>query len=253
MNHQDKIVVLLKTHIWTSDLENFAIKILNDIKLTNETNGTDTSNIDFYILMHDETDETFNKISSDKIKNIVLKLKEQDIKNIYPNGFISMWLSNHWIMMWFFKKFGNKYKYIWSMEYDVRISGSAIKLWNCTSLDDFLYPMGNYRNINHCHNHNYVGGKLNESEKYHGYLQLARYSNTFLKYLDKCFDEGENGQDELIIFSLINRSGLTSSKKILQKCICGVWTWQNKYSYYNKKMYEQYEKTNVLHIYHPIK
>ncbi len=48
-------------------------------------------------------------------------------------------MSNHWILMWFFKKFQN-YNYYWSMEYDVRISGNSCILWNYDGEEDFLFP-----------------------------------------------------------------------------------------------------------------
>ena len=242
----NKIVVLLKTHIWSDDIEKFAIKILDE---------TSSCDIDFYILMHTENDVIYNQIKNENIKNITLKYTEKEIKNTYSVGFYSMWLSNHWILMWFYKKFTTKYDYFWSMEYDVRINGDSAKIWNYHSSIDFLYTNGNHRCANNKYRNNYIGGKLSELQKFYGYLQLTRYSKKALEYLDKCYSEGENGQDELITFSLMNRSGLTISKKFLHSLIKGTWTWQNSYSPHNKKIYEQMGKIHKDHlcIFHPIK
>ena len=245
----NKIVVLMKTHVWNDDIEKFAIKIYDE---------TQPNGIDFFILMHTENDELYKKINTNYIKDIVLKFTEQEIKKIYSVGFFTMWLSNHWILMWFYKQFGKKYEYFWSMEYDVRISGDSSKIWKYPSRYDFLYTMGNYRNSRNKYRKYYIGGKLSELDKFYGYLQLARYSNNALEYLDKCYEEGENGQDELITYSLLIRGKLTGSKKFLRNLISGTWTWHSTYSDYNRKIYNQIENShdhdkNNVRIFHPIK
>jgi hypothetical protein len=243
----DKKVVLLKTHVWSDDIEKFSIKVYNETYLYG---------VDFFILMHTENDEIYHQVKSEKIKKIIIKFTEAEIKSIYTTGFISMWLSNHWILMWFYKKFGQKYKYFWSVEYDVRISGNSSKIWLHENSHDFLYTKGNYRNVKHKHMKFYQGTLLNDLEKFFGYLQLARYSSRLLVYLDKYFNLGENGADELIIFSLINKGKFTGSKEYLQSLIAGTWTWQDIYSENNKQLYnycESLNDSNHLYIFHPIK
>ncbi|AYV85678.1 MAG: hypothetical protein Satyrvirus30_3 [Satyrvirus sp.] len=251
----EKIVVLMKTHIWSIDIEKFATKILEE---------TIPHGIDFYILMHAENDNILNMVKNDKIKNIILRFTELEIKKIYKVGFFSMWMSNHWTTMWFFKQFKDKYKYFWTFEYDVRICGNSCLLWKHNSECDLLFTLGNYKNASHKYRFCYIGNKLSESQKYYGFLQIARYSNAALQYLDKCFAEGENGQDELIIFSLLNRGGFSSSKKFLRSILKGIWTWQDTYSEYNRILYENTEKklkqissstdpSKYLCIFHPIK
>ncbi|AZL89523.1 hypothetical protein QKC54_gp0294 [Megavirus baoshan] len=241
-NCKNSVAVILKTHIWNDDILSYSKKIYHDCV---------KNNIDFYILMHDEN----QMISAIKepINNIIITFTELDIKKLYTTGFYSMWLSNHWILMFFFKKYGSHYKYIWSMEYDVRISGDSSILWNYKGTEDFIYAMGNYQNLKNKYINYYVGNKLSNNNKYHGYLQLARYSNRCLKYLDECYTKGENGQDELITFSLINRAKFSSSKTFLQKLIRGTWTWQNIYSESNRKLYDHLENNNTLAIFHPVK
>jgi len=241
------IVVLMKTHVWTEDLENYALKIYYETK---------KNNIDYFILMHCRDDKPYDQVKSNIIKKIIHKLTDEDIKSLYPVGFYNMWLSNHWLLMWFYKQYGQNYDYVWTTEYDVRISGDSSKIWNCELTYDFMYPLGNYRNPKNKYNSYYVGDKLTEPEKYHGYLQLSRYSNKFLAYLHDCFVLGENGQDELIIFSLANRGKFTKSSKFLQSIIGGMWTWQDVYSCYNRRLYMQLEATGHperLAIFHPVK
>lgn len=157
--------------------------------------------------------------------------------------------------MWFYRNCKCKYKYYWSMEYDVRISGDSVKIWLYPDTYDFLCVDKIHKNPNNIYNGYYVGGKLTESQKYHGYLQLARYSNTAMDYLNNSFEQGENGQDELIIFSLLKRSQLTLSSTFLQGLTKGTWTWESKYSTYNRILYEKEEKNNDknLAIFHPVK
>lgn len=248
----NKIVVLMKTHVWSDDLEKFALKIYNE---------TSIHNIDFFILMHCETNDFYDKIKDDQLKNIILKFTEAEIKGIYPIGFYSMWLSNHWILMWFYRQFRDKYQYFWSIEYDVRISGDSSKIWLHDSTDDFLYTRGFVKRSKYeqIHRNNYIGAGL--TDKRFGHLQLARYSNQALASLDQCYEAGENGQDELITYSLIIRRDLSRSNKYLLSLIRGTktWTTDDRRSTSNKLTYERLEemrasgKIDKLYIFHPVK
>lgn len=244
----DKIVVLMKTHKWNPDIEKFAIKIRNESL---------PYGIHFFILLHTENDNLLEQIKDERIKDLVICITEKEIKKIYPAGFFGMWLSNHWLLMWFFRNFGAKYKYFWSVEYDVRIIGRSTDIWKCSETTDFIYPLGNYPSTTHFYGKTYVGGKLKDTDKYFGYLQLARYSYGALDYLNQCFESGENGQDELITFSLLRRGGFTMSKTFLQKLIRGTWTWHSKYIPKNKIIFEKSEQLekyySLLFIFHPIK
>ncbi len=241
-----RTVVLFKTHIWNANLEKFASKIFNE---------TINNQIDFYILMHTDDGQLVNDISSEKLKKVTLIFSETDIKNIYQNGFYNMHFSNHWILMWFYQKYGSDYNFFWSIEYDVRISGNSAKIWMLDSMLDFLYVKGNYLNANNIYRNHFVGINLHPHQRYTGFLQLARYSKKSLEYLNSCFQNEGNGQDELIIYSLLNRGGFTGSNKFLRKMIKGHWTWENKYIRYNQRIYEEYESKphDMVYIFHPIK
>lgn len=239
-------VVLFKTHVWNNEIEVFVEKLLSETKSTN---------IDFFVLMHAETDIYYNLIKNDAIKKITMKFNEGTIRSVYNNvGFYSMWLSNHWILMWFFKQF-NKYDYYWTIEYDVRIVGDSNVIWTDSSDHDFIHPHDYTHNPKFSWINHYIGGKLKMNERFHGYLQLARYSKKFLEYLDSCYQSGENGQDELITFSLAVRGKFTMTNHPLKPLIRGKWTWQNQYSFINKKIYNKLLMRNLnrISILHPVK
>lgn len=241
-----KTALIFKTHIWSSKIEKFTLK------LKRETNNY----IDFYILMHSDDKKLIKKIKNLDLKKHVIMFSENEIKNMYKTGFYSMWLSNHWILLWFFNKY--PYEYIWSMEYDVRISGNSTRIWTYKGTEDFLYPIEPFKDPNWTFKDYYVGGKLNDDDKYYGYLQLTRYSKHFLQYLHKCFKEGENGQDELIIYSLFKRGKFTGSNTFLNSLIKDSWTVDPNFSDTNTTSYEKSEKeyehnNNHLRIFHPVK
>lgn len=244
-------VVLLKTHIWNEDIEEMAIKIYNE---------TYDFNIDFFILMNCDSLDIFNQIIEEKIRKITLVISEKNLKQIYPIGFFDMYLSNHWLMMWFYQN-NKKYDYYWSIEYDVRIIGNSYNIWDHSEDIDFLHTgyidqtegiMTLEEKYKWPDFYTYAGNKLLEEERYFGNLQVSRYSNRLLQYLDKCFEE-ENGQDEIIIYSLILKGNYSMSNVFLNGLIKGIFTWNNRYINYNKEIYESLKNSNILGIFHPIK
>jgi len=245
-------VLLLKTHIWNDELEFFAKKLKNE-----STNYL----IDFYILMQSDDYSLVDKVRDAQLKKHVLMFTESDIRKMYDTGFYSMWLSNHWILAWFFRKVST-YQYYWSIEYDVRISGDSSKIWNDDSTADFLYPIKPFQDPNWTWKNHYSGILFTDENKWYGYLQLARYSNRFLRYLDQYFVLGENGQDEMMIFSLYKKIqkeiGLTGQHKILNKLIDNSWSVDNADSDKHKKLLAESEARyqidkDHLQIFHPIK
>lgn len=245
-------VLIFKTHIWHDELESFAKKIENE---------TVPNNVDYYILMHSDDYTLKNKIVDTSLRNRVLMYSEAEIKKMYDKGFYSMWLCNHWILMWFFKKYPN-YRYYWSMEYDVRIVGNSSKIWLYPGNQDFLYPVKPFQDPNWIWRNHYSGTRFNNSNKWYGYLQLTRYSNKFLNYLDYYFNLNENGQDEMVIFSIfkhgISDANLTGSHKLLNSLINDSWSVSNddndKHKKLLRKSHDKYKiDKNHLQIFHPIK
>lgn len=245
-------VVVFKTHVWNDGLEKFAQKLWLE---------TVPKGIDFFILMHSDNISLPDKIVNDKLKRCVLVFAEADINKIYPAGFYSMWLSNHWILMWFYRQF-NQYQYYWSVEYDVRISGNSYKIWSWAGTEDFVYPVQPFQDANWRWKNNYVGGRLTDETKWYGYLQLARYSNRFMAWMDKHFAAGENGQDEMIVFSLYKRgeteAGFSGNHSMLAGLIRDSWSVANSDSDKHKKILDESEAkyrfdANQLMILHPVK
>ena len=239
-----KTAVIFKTHTWNTNIELFVKKIMID---------TRSSHIDFYVLIHDEKNSIPRKIKTQEILKHVVTFTQNDITSIYKSGFINMWLSNHWVLMWFWKNIMGIYEYVWSIEYDVRISGSTSLIWNINSDADLIYPIGNYCKPNSTYSNSYEGIDLSDNEKRVGFLQLARYSKKALDYLDSCYSLGINGQDELITFSLMNKSNLIMTNKPIKNLIAGTWTWLNEKSFQNTILYLKYNKDNRLAIFHPVK
>lgn len=249
-NNHDRVVIF-KTHTWNSNIEQFVKKILTE---------TAPSNIDFIIAIHSNDYSLLDKIADVNLKEYIIVFTEKDIKQTYSQGFHSMWASNHWILMWLYHQFGDKYQYYWSVEYDVRIVGDGSAIWNYSGSEDFVYTVKPFTYPNwKCY---YIGGRLTENTRWFGYLQLARYSNKFLAYLDSYYKLGENGQDELITYSIFKRGcaeiGLTGTETLLAPLIKNSWSVSVADSSKHKKILEETQAKidggeSHLLILHPVK
>lgn len=249
-----KQAIIFKTHVWNDNIEKFSSKLLDESK----------PYCDFFIVIHSDNGKLVDKIKSNELKNHVIMFNSKAIKNIYKLGFFSMWLCNHWILAWFYRTYcQNKksYDYVWSMEYDVRISGDSSILWKYEGNEDFLYPIPTFQDMTWPWKDHYTG-KLSDEDKWYGYLQLCRYSNKFLNYLDIQYSHGENGQDEMIIFTLFNKGkneiGLTGTHEIIDQFINDSWSVVNEDNDKHKNMFEESEnKAKIdpqhLQLFHPIK
>lgn len=243
-------VIIFKTHVWNPQIEKFVKKLISE---------SVPYKIDFYILMHSDKYDLIDKIKDEKLKKYVVMYSEDEIKKTYKVGFFGMWLSNHWILMWFYKKTRHlNYKYYWSIEYDVRISGDSKKIWKYKGDEDFIYPVEPFKNPEWTWRGHYVGGPLKDHTKWYGYLQLTRYSRKFLEYMDEHYEAGENGQDEMMMFSLFKRGqkkiGLKGSN-YLNKFIKDSWSVDASESDKHIKKYHksESEKNKKLTIFHPVK
>ena len=242
-NHQ---MVLFKTHVWNEDIERFVRKIERE------------RNCDLVILAHSDDKSLIKKIKDNELKRRVIMITESDIRSVYEKGFVSLWLSNHWNTMWYYKKYPN-YQYYWTIEYDVRIVGDSSKIWNYPGSEDFIFPHGAYQNPYWQYKNDYVGGVLTDETKWYGYLQLARYSNRFLAYLDSVFEGGENGQDEMMMFSLWKRDNAwTGGQQFLKQFVDDSWTVDYRDSDKNHRSIEKAEKVlkkkpKTVRIFHPVK
>jgi len=238
MNSQS---LIFKTHVWNKSVEIFCDKLLKE---------TSDSSLDFFILAHDN-DKILSRLIPRRFN--VLFFHEDEIKHIYTTGYTgNIWLSNHWILMWFYKK--TNYQYIWSMEYDVRISGDSRKIWQINDTADFIYPHIYNRGIRYTGFYSYKKGNLiKDDDICTGFVQLCRYSAKFLKILDDYFTAGDNGQDEMMIFSIAVKEKIEMKNEFLYPLTKGFWTWKPKFSNFNSYHYKKLDRTNVLGIFHPVK
>lgn len=245
-------VIIYKTHVWNYSIEKFVRKIRSE---------AEDYGIDLFILLQKDSSQKLEYLKDTSLKNNIIMFSEAEIKNVYVEGYFNLWLCNHWILMWFFKKYPN-YSYYWSIEYDVRISGDSSKIWAYNGSEDFIYPVQEFQHSDWAWKNHYVGHQFNDNNKWYGYLQLTRYSKRFLIYLDKHFTNNENGQDEMIIFSLfkkgVNEIGLTGNFSILNNLIQDSWSVDNTTSKKHKKLFnsskKEYKKNDDhLLILHPIK
>jgi hypothetical protein len=235
----------MKTHVWCQELDEYAVKVKAECGTT----------CDFFILFHQEEGRDKNGIISPELQENVLTFSENEIKAIYQEGYYGIWLSNHWILMWFYQKYPD-YKYYWSVEYDVRISGRTDRIWNMESDVDFLYVIGGHPDSDpkRLYRECYTGDLMGKIPKIFGMLQLARYSSAAIQYLDDKYKSNENGQDELVTHTLMKHSGLTTSRYLLQPLIGGIWTWDARYSNHNRRLYYMCDRvTDRNWIFHPIK
>lgn len=236
-----KQVILYKTHVWCDLIEQDVLNIMR-------TKGE----IDMFILLHDDDMEIYDKIYLKEVKDIVIVVNTESIKGVYDEGFVDMLVSNHWINMWFYKIYP-EYDYYWSTEYDVKILGDSSKLWSIESSGDFMYPKGN---IIPKKTNRYLGTITKELDNVRaGFLQFARYSNKAMTYLDGKYTEGYHAQDEIIIFSLMNLSGLVMDGISLRRFMLGTWSCDRDSEIKNHRMLLRYAELNATStcILHPIK
>lgn len=239
--------IMIKSHVLTDDLVNYVNSICDRKQVQDNT-------YQIYFVHVPNEIKACDSLQLSKLKARVLQPTSLDISSMYTNGFINMHLSNHWINMWFWKNVMQGKAtdgYLWSIEYDVRISSDPFDLFDAfiDNTTDLIYPMGNYNSDSHSYCLQYSGTKLRKF--FLGYLQICRMSLRLLQYLDEMFTIGENGPDELIVFSLIHGSNFTSIN--LKKYMSGVWTWNGLYSDYNRHWYRKGSREGKCLIFHPVK
>jgi len=250
-----KTAICFKTHIWNKGIHNFIKKIYKDCDDSNKkalNNFKGEFDLDFYVLIPDYLEKNINQ---DIIKFTKI-YKEEDIKNLYKNGFYSMWISNHFIELWFNKTFGEKYEYIWFIDYDVKILGDTNYFWRSELTEDLLIPRNMTLLKENWKFYDYVHESLLKEERYMCPKQFYRISKKLLIKLDELFESGINGHNEIIIGSICKKFNFTYNSNFLNQTIQGIWTENPEYSKYN---YENYNKliNNVNswkpYIFHPIK
>jgi hypothetical protein len=183
---------------------------------------------------------------------------DKSFEKVYQTGFEGKWLGNHWLLMWFFKQHP-EYDYYWSIDYDVRIVGDSNVIWSYAGAEDFVTTTQPFRNPTWAYKDNYTGKMFWDESKHYGYLPLARYSKRFLAYLDTEYHLGENGQDELITYSLFvygrDTVGLTINWEFLRQFIKDSWSVIGADNSKHVKLYKRLlkDQEEAVTIIHPVK
>ena len=164
-----------------------------------------------------------------------------------------MWESNHFIDLYFYKNFGEKYDYMWFLEYDVRILGDTSYFWRSELNHDLLIPKNITIADSNWKYYNYLHESFNE--KYLCLKQLYRSSKIFLMKLDELFQDGINGHCELIIGSICKKFNFTYDYNFLNSRIQGIWTHNPEFSVYNIETFNKLAHSVIIkpYIFHPIK
>lgn len=157
-----------------------------------------------------------------------------------------IWSSSHWIFMWWWKHVGQHagYDNVWVVEYDVRHVGNLDLLWTAVD-DDVDYVHTNRMEVvPECDKWIKASSPaLKEACKEYrsAYKQVIRLSKSALNYLDACFAQGLNGQDERAIATLLWNAGKGGGFKAegngsllappfrfasLAPLLCAGWTWE---------------------------
>ena len=236
---RQKTVVFIKTHLWDNSIEQFVEKIWSECL---------EHQIDFFLLAQNNL---FEKIP-EKILCITKFYSEQNISNLYKEGFHSMWLSNHLISQWFFKNFDLNYDYFWSVEYDVRILGNSSYFWLSDKTEDLLVP----KDIISCHNNENKLIHPSFNQRYSVLLQMHRISRNFLIKLNELFLLGLNGQDEVIYGTVCKKYNFSYDHNFINNRIGGIWTPMASCSDHNKKIIDSIINLDSLllpMIFHPVK
>jgi hypothetical protein len=211
-NRNYRSAILFKTHKWNDMIE------LRFQKIRREAQGL----ADVYLLLQgDQTGECKEQGGH------VVRISDAEMRSVYRVGFVNAWLSNHWLMMSWWKRVGrvSKYEYVWSVEYDVGMLGDSSILWKVPSSADLLASHGPFQHSNWAYKDDYTCQTkcMTDEDKWYGYVQVSRYSAKFLDYMDQTFESGENGQDEMMIFSLAKRGNFTIETQPI-KCLQKFWS-----------------------------
>lgn len=249
-----KTVICYKTHILNKVIIDFIKKLYKDCDNSNKEmldNFKGEYDIDFFLLIPDYLEKEL----PENFKSFTKIYKEEEIQNLYEKGFYSMWLSNHFIELWFYKNFGEKYNYFWFIDYDVRILGDGCYFWRNELTQDLIIPKNITLIDANWKFYNFLHESFLENERYICLKQIYRISKTFLNKLDILFNEGINGHCELIIGCVCKKYNFSYDHTFINQRIQGIWTHNPDFSAYNIETYNKFVSSIIIkpYIFHPIK
>jgi hypothetical protein len=137
----------------------------------------------------------------------------RDVWSLYNSGWLNGWESNHWCLMWWWRRAGRGlYDRVWSVEYDVRAAGCVDALWR-------VAPGADYVSSTPC--------TLLEGAAPHEYAALKQVfalSAAFADALDAAIARGDNGRDETVIATCARRLGVVCASLSDARLLAASWT-----------------------------
>jgi hypothetical protein len=222
-------IVLLVSHVWSTEIYKWYTTIKTSL----------SAGCEIIVLACDKVFDVPQDVQ-------ILRPSIKEIEALYDYKMHkSLWASNHWILMWFWRYLGRSLNldYVWSIEYDVRSQGDLKELWTI-DFCDFLSTSPIKEDDS-----GYWASSIKWTlKKYICHKQIFRMSPKFLDYLDEQFKEGRNGQDEMSLatHAILGNFSTSSLKKYLHSS----WSTCSQMSEAQLKAESNTEK---LILFHPIK
>lgn len=255
-----KIAVMYVTHIWNAKIDQVARTLLNSCK---------SRGFDMYVIMGpkvqsvgyelQEKQQRYSALTATQIiqpdESIfkVLRPSLPELTKLYPSGFMSMWASNHYILMWFWSTLGHIYNAVWSIEYDVRWCGSLDTLWNFQPTADYVYsdlsPLHTFGNGHYWTKS--ITNKWAIKPTRTACKQVFRCSANFLAYLHEKFQLEMNAQDEIALASHAHQGNFLSFS--LAPLMSKTWTTAPQFSSKIEQLWLSKSKNDPFELFHPVK
>lgn len=180
---------------------------------------------------------------------------------LYPSGFVSPAFSNHWFIMHWWKHIGSlkRCPHVWQIEYDVGHAGRLEALWDVVKPDiDYATPKPIHENAAMFeHFLSMFTPAARTAKPYKSYKQVFRLSAKALDYLHLQFMDGKNGQDEMIIATLLKNATSPFTFSTFAGYLHPSWTWDNKKGDQVKEALRKVQDAGItatpVLLFHPVK
>lgn len=245
-NAKESTALVYVAHTWHAEIEATALQLQHSCK---------QYGIRMYVIMGPNAQpQTTSQVPKEQPNQsfTVLRPTLQDIRSMYPTGFVSMWASNHWLLMWFARQF--TYDYVWSIEYDVRFKGQLQSLWTFAPGIDYVFT--DLEDIHDVPKNHYWTNSITADWRKANCIfktatkQIFRVSNKFIRYLEVHFLAGHNAQDELALASHCMQGNFSS--RTLKDFMSPSWTTSASASPKIRILWTSCLDTK-LQLFHPVK
>lgn len=230
------------THVWNASIE-ATFKAIQS-----------STSMDIFILVGPHGSREPIELDVGSLCVTVLRPSLAELQSMYPTGFVSMWASNHLLLMWFWRQYA--YDYVWSMEYDVRFKGPLQSLWTLSKEWDYLYS--DLRDLHGITKSHYWASSIEPSWHKNQFQhfqsatkQVCRLSRKFLDHLEASFQQGQTAQDEVAFASHCFQQNFKS--KSLKDFLSDSWTTSSGSSARIEKLWQNHQDQGLLVLFHPVK